>query len=193
MTAHNIIVLGSLSSSPGMECAVAGFALAGIPLILVAFHGVWNRIESQVRVYFMYLLLTFALDMVFVFREFVFTSACAGLPAAVEAYGAAFACGVMQIANAVIVLLLTGIQAYLIFIIASFCEDLAESGGSANLCDIGLANAAMKREHPHGYHSFLKAHPLGHSMGHGFGQSETIFGGEHHEMNYPPPVTVGRA
>mmetsp|Transcript_110916 Transcript_110916/g.312685 ORF Transcript_110916/g.312685 Transcript_110916/m.312685 type:complete len:304 (-) Transcript_110916:133-1044(-) len=112
------------------ETLIAGWCLVGLPIIVMAMWGVFQRIETLVRLYFAYFFLSWLFDMTFILFAFVLQSPCNSLPDQVVGQSKAFACGIARSANFVVVLLLTMIQLYMVFIVWSYCEDLAEGGAN---------------------------------------------------------------
>jgi len=189
---------GGLGGEPlGVEALLAGFALAGVPLIVAALWGVVAKCEAVIRLYLFYLFFTFAFDSYFIVKVFLLSGPCDGMPHALEAAGKAFACGVARIANGTAVGLAWAIQLYIIYIVWSYVEDMA-SGGGPDLSDLVVDEDAfmLKRrledpfssiaglgEHvPAEYGSVYDAAVDG-----GMGSSARIFNGHRHEMMYPPP------
>jgi hypothetical protein len=107
---------------------LTGWCLAGLPVILAAFWGVIQRVESLIRLYFWYQIVSVAIDMYFVVMNFVVRSPCQVTAAVVQGSGSAFSCGVARGVNVTSVSLIVGLQLYMIFIVWSYCEDLAEGG-----------------------------------------------------------------
>lgn len=118
-----------------MQVGIAFFALAGLPLILLALCGVRYKVESLVRLYWLYMVLSFFVDMGVVTKKLLF-SGCQHVPTALEEQGHAFACGLTRDFDYTLVVLLTGIQLYMIFIVWSHCEDLGEGGVGPELGDL---------------------------------------------------------
>lgn len=141
--------------------AISGFCLVGIPIIFMALWGVFQRVETLVRLYFWYILASFLLDLGFIIQYFVVQNPCDSLPSRFQASGQAFTCGVARIVDGTLIALLIGIQVYFIFIVWSFCEDLAENGG-IDFSDLGkdwqgkqLSPADLQRKMYH-QHSFAE-------------------------------------
>lgn len=112
------------------------YALAGLPLILMALWGTIQKVETLVRVYFWYCALSIFIDMAYFVNDLLLSGPCQNLPSMLQAQGQAFACGFARVANASVVLILLGMQCYLLHVVWSHCEDLAEAGGLeiADLC-----------------------------------------------------------
>jgi hypothetical protein len=194
-----------------MQCAVASFALAGIPVILIGLHGVWYRIHTNLWVYSWYLMASVLFDMLFVVKSTVLAAPCDHLPSMIAEEGQAFACGVARISEVVAMLMALGIQCYLLFVVSSLCEDLQLNGGTgmtgllqgfdgAHKMHIAkrapglfswLFGGAHLEELPVGYGSAVFG-PDGEAHGHtdqqleGMGFSKRIFNGCVHEMDFPP-------
>lgn len=93
--AFNVAVIAGVTSHlifdsyPGfagynMEMWSLAFCLTGIPIILMAYHGILYRNEVQVRGYFFYMLICFAAVLVLTLVDLVFTPACENLPSFME-------------------------------------------------------------------------------------------------------------
>jgi hypothetical protein len=185
----------SYSGSLTLQTFLAGLAIAGVPLILLALWAVHNKSEGPLRLYSYYMVLSFLIDMVFVTKEFIISGACSHIPTIVSRSGEAFACGAARGANTVAVVTTVSIELYLIFIIFSYCEDLALSGGP-DLSDLAgpLTSDPMKRLGP--YRRSLEALnanlesnygcAYSRNTAGGLGGSQPIFGGEFHELEFPP-------
>lgn len=133
----------------GLQVALAGFCLAGLPIMIIAGVGMLKKNGVLIRLYLFYALACFALDMVYVVKEFVWGAPCEDMPSVLADAGKAWSCGVLRGANATIVILLTCVQAYMLFVVYSYGEDLAETGG-ADLADLakGMTDEAIrKRRH----------------------------------------------
>lgn len=113
----------------------AAYALAGLPIIVMAFWGSVQRIETLVRCYFWYGAFSICLDMVYIVNNYVLASPCDNLPPMMQGQGKAAACGAARGINTMFVLLVTGIQMYMVYVLWSYCEDLYE-GGAGDLGDL---------------------------------------------------------
>lgn len=114
------------------EVVLAGWCLAGLPLILLAAWGVLQRRETLVRLYMAYLFGCVVSDLVYFLRTFILSQPCEHVSEILSnvAGGEAFACGVARFYSGVTTVLCVGIQMYLLHVVWSLCEDLAEGGGS---------------------------------------------------------------
>jgi len=169
-------------------------SLAGIPLILLAAWGIAAKIESFLRLYFYYMVLTFGTELVFAVLA-VFTSGpCQGaLSSVVSGEGGrqghnAFACGVARVGGSSVLVVNFGVAAYFVFIVWSYCEDLAY-GGSPDLSDLATAKPAHVEEPIKMGQTFDLTSYYGAAIsgGGGMHDSSTIFGGQNHETRFPPP------
>jgi len=176
--------LGSYST----ECVALGFAMAGMPIIVMAFHGIFYRNEAQIRMYLYYMWVLFAIVLIFVVKEFVLSGACQNLSQVLQGQGSAFACGMARYMNIVIVVLSLSIMSYFQHVVLSFCEDIAACGGGPDLSHLTLNK---KRWQPTGAYSSIEglAESSEGSLA-GLGGGQTIFGGRYHEMNYPPHASA---
>lgn len=187
--------LGGASAQTTWAC----FALAGIPLILLALHGVRQRHEVPIRLYLYYMFITFLVDEFFVVQQLVISGPCEHLPGVVAQNGAAFACGVARIVNAFLIFMVNVAELYGIYVVWSHCEDLAAGGGGADFHDLMTNEDAEKAR--------LKL--LSDYLGQGAVDSYQTYGiisddsipegmgsskiyGNHHEMQYPPPSRAAK-
>lgn len=129
-----------------LQVFFAGWALAGLPLICLALWAVSRRCEGPLRMYGGYLALSFLIDMVFVARDILPAGVCShqptrtselhkGVTLEVSPEGAAFACGAARGLTAATILTIVLIEAYLIYIVFSYCEYL-DAGGESEISDL---------------------------------------------------------
>jgi len=205
---------GSMTSEPDLtkEVALTAFCLAGLPIIIMAFWGVFQRIETLIRIYYWYQLISIAINLYFVFEELIFSGPCESVKTNVQGSGQAAACGMARGMNTIIVAFTVGIESYFVFIVWSYCEDLSE-GGSADIGDLAkdslgrpISKAAMQKrrmaEDPYTSMQGLYGNDGGNGGLFGLpGEYGTVYsaaaadgvgGGKHifgnfHEMKYPPP------
>lgn len=176
----------------------AGFALVGLPFIIIAFWGVVYKGESYVRLYLYYLFVAMTLDLGYIVYYLIAVDTCSSLPSALKHHGSAFACGVARIFGLGSVMVIFGVQAYFIFAVWSFAEDLKCGGSGQGLPDL-LLMKGQKTEVDHiadglfGTGS-VPAGPYvvnyGSLASPGIGGGSKLFGGTRHEMDYPPRQSV---
>lgn len=186
----------------GVQTAFACFALAGIPIILAGLYGVRYGIEACLRVYFFYMLISFAIDAIYATDKFIFHHTCDEIPKIMAEQGRAWACGMGRLFDALSFFVWMAIPAYLIFIVFSYLEDMSEGGAGPDLSD--LTTIGKRKRQPHGsadpYSSVLGQSgwidgeygaTFGHGRPHasGLGGAKPIMGGQYHEMEYPPPAS----
>jgi len=176
----------------------ASFCLLGIPFIVAAFQGVMRRLETHVRLYFYYMVVSFVLDMAVLMAYFLTEEPCSTLPAALRAHGSAFACGFTRIVTIGSVLLLTVIQMYFMFAVWSFCEELKAGGAGSGLPELlasrGKVNLKRSSRASPGDSLFgtgIGGGPgfpvaYGSLAGPAMGAGSGIFDGTYHETSYPP-------
>lgn len=191
----------ALFADIGHQVLLACFALAGIPIILVALWGVFHGNEVCVRVYLYYMILTFLLDIAYISSHFLFHHTCDDLPYIMAEQGRAWACGMTRVIDATSFLLLLVIPAYLIFVVFSYCEDMAEGGSGPDLSDLVLNIGKHKKQTPindpyssvlggAGYTGGAYGSTYEEHIAHGLGGGQNILDGHYHEMEYPPPVAA---
>lgn len=173
----------------------AAFCLLGLPFIFAAVWGVTYRLETHMRLYFYYTIISFFLDMGYILIYLVIQDQCTLLPSVLKKHGSAFACGFTRILSIGFITLVTIIQVYFIFTIWSFCEDLKAGGSGAGLPDllVGAEDVKRRRKFTSNYHDGLHASggnsfPLAYGaiQTPGIGGNTRIFNGGYHETQYPP-------
>mmetsp|Transcript_79705 Transcript_79705/g.161479 ORF Transcript_79705/g.161479 Transcript_79705/m.161479 type:complete len:244 (+) Transcript_79705:155-886(+) len=202
-TCSNIIGRTPLlfSSWSGQAQLVAtGFCLIGVPIILSAAWGLYQRIEINVRIYLSYLLLSFVVDAIALIYSLLCQDICVAaghLTNALEAnFGDAFLCGAFRTASYFVVAAVLLVEMYCLWIVWSACEDAHEGKSGPELSDLipGKDPIIMKRkmieEGPVGGIVGLSKSKLPGPYPSPYGaitsQGSTIFGGSTHETNYPP-------
>jgi len=190
------------SGSHTLEVCVAAACLAGLPIIMLAFWGAAKKVETHLRFYFVYLLLSVIIDSIFVYRTLLAAGPCerlaaggAGLPPSDVPDGQAFVCGMSRFFGSAAAILVTASQLYAAFIVWSFCEYLADGRGAdiGDLLNNSERAAKLKLKNSpyagllgyanNGYGSiFAAAAPPG------IGGSTPIFGDGQQELEYPLPA-----
>mmetsp|Transcript_112672 Transcript_112672/g.218320 ORF Transcript_112672/g.218320 Transcript_112672/m.218320 type:complete len:241 (+) Transcript_112672:133-855(+) len=181
-----VTALASEAGGLANQATVAGFGLAGIPVILIGLWGVRTKNEVPVRLYGYYFVLSFAVDLIVFIGDLSLYSPCGNSPTMAKA-GSSFACGASRIANATSTGLLLGISLYCTFIVFSYAEELSLGGGN-DLSD--LAAAGMhKKQSLVGANVMIttvdNAEMYG-TMTKGISGGMPIFGAGYHETNFPP-------
>jgi len=131
----------------------AAFALLGLPFIFAGFWGVFSKLEGQVRLYFYYLVLSFAVDFVSLLNSLLGEGTCSSLPTVLQKHGSAFACGFMRVFTFFLIVQVTVIQLYFLYTVWSYCEDLKCSG-----CGPGLPDLLKGRDEHHHRRRYLAPH-----------------------------------
>jgi len=172
----------------------AAFALAGLPFILVAWYGVNNKAEAYVRFFLYYLFLQFVLDMAAMMYYLVIVDTCTMLPSGLKQHGSAFACGIARIMMLTSVFVIFGVDFYFMYCVWSYSEDLKVGARGQGLPEL-LLSKGKKSEHYHIAEGLFGVggsnegpYPLnyGSLATPGVGGSSRIFGGSHHETDFPP-------
>lgn len=200
-----------------VETTVLGFAMAGLPIIVMAYHGVVYRNEAQVRLYLFYMWILMIVATIFIFKQFVFSGACQSLPDFIQGQGSAWACGISRYIHIAIVVVSLAILAYFQHVVYSHCQDLAEYGGGPELADLALNKEAyLKRSQPTSAYSSIEgmaslqdsgplwetaiagASPFNTAVSSGLGGGRQLnvlcphrsWKTPYHEMTYPPHGTL---
>mmetsp|Transcript_56556 Transcript_56556/g.132665 ORF Transcript_56556/g.132665 Transcript_56556/m.132665 type:complete len:235 (-) Transcript_56556:53-757(-) len=191
-----IPTVGYTASLP-TQTAFASFCLLGLPFIVGGLYGVWHHMESYLRLYLYYIIVSFILDVLYIVAVFAFVDICQGMPVILEKHGAAFACGFMRMFSFCFTIYLIILQLYFIFTVWSHCEDLKVHGSTGGFHDLldGSKETLSKRRYRAAYtDSLFQGGPVetgfpvtyGAFASPGLGGSTRIYG-KFHETKYPPP------
>lgn len=186
------VYLGGGGGSIGQLLALTGFALAGVPIILFAIWGVTQKLEAPLRLYLLYMVLGFVIDEALVGWGLFVSGPCGGLA---THPGEALVCGAARGLSLGTVATVTSLEAYLIFVVMSYCQDLGSAGGGPALSD--LTRVAFEQKQARVLQAYLGTAEAGDGGVGGYGTcraggpgglggSEKIFG-QRHELAYPPP------
>jgi hypothetical protein len=123
------IKIAGVEISPFEQIVNAAWALAGIPIIIGAGVGMLYRMESQLKTYFYYMVVSF-FGALFWWMSFIFSgSICQTLVNRdVQRMGTAFVCGFTDTFVFFWMLLVLIILLYLIFMVWSAVQEVKESG-----------------------------------------------------------------
>jgi len=203
-----------LSSSwhPMAQLFFTAFCLVGIPITVMAFLGVMLRREINVRIYLVYLCLTFLIDIGGMVYVCLVEDPCNAVNYIVESLadqsgpkmktfsGEAFMCGTFRIASYVAVTFVVLVEVYCLYIVWSMCEDIHAGRNGPELSELipSKDDILKKRLRPPDgpYASIVGfAHckvpgPYPSAYGtiktSGMPGQGSIFGGTQHETSYPP-------
>eukprot|EP00746_Dinoflagellata_sp_MGD_P166058 gnl/MRDRNA2_/MRDRNA2_95705_c0_seq1.p1 gnl/MRDRNA2_/MRDRNA2_95705_c0~~gnl/MRDRNA2_/MRDRNA2_95705_c0_seq1.p1 ORF type:complete len:235 (+),score=20.79 gnl/MRDRNA2_/MRDRNA2_95705_c0_seq1:103-807(+) len=173
----------------------AAFALFGMPFIFGGILGVWYGMETHLKMYLYYTIVSFSVDMMLLVSHLILNDVCNMLPAALKASGEAFACGFARVGAIIFIVAVVIIESYCIFTIWSLCEDFKAGGCGGKLpALLGDAEAIRKKRiTAKDYHDGL--YPIqsapksyGSTANAMFGGSTKIFHGHFHETAFPPKV-----
>jgi len=179
-------------SDIGVQTAFACFSLAGLPIIISALWGVYHGVETCVRLYLYYLVAAFLLDALFLTHHFFFHDDCDKLTHNIMDEGRAWACGWFRIFDLIYIGMMLAIPAYFIFIVLSYCQDMAEGGAGPDLSDLSL-NVKRKRQSASNTDATVNGLSKWYSSGYGaadsighLGGNHKILNGTYHDMEFPP-------
>eukprot|EP00421_Protoceratium_reticulatum_P021594 CAMPEP_0168386218 /NCGR_PEP_ID=MMETSP0228-20121227/15314_1 /TAXON_ID=133427 /ORGANISM="Protoceratium reticulatum, Strain CCCM 535 (=CCMP 1889)" /LENGTH=254 /DNA_ID=CAMNT_0008399411 /DNA_START=19 /DNA_END=780 /DNA_ORIENTATION=- len=127
------------------------WCMLGLPFIAIGLCGVWYRLESHVRLYFGYLVVSFIMDMCFLVWHFLVKDVCLNMPPFLKMHGSAFACGSMRIFSILLVAQIFMTELYFVFTVWSLCEDLKAGGSHHGFPE--LLNGAHEAQQRHHYHA----------------------------------------
>lgn len=177
----------------------AAFCLLGLPFIVAAIWGVMYRMETHVRLYLFYSVVSFIFDIGYILIYLLVQDQCTMLPSVLKKHGSAFACGFTRVLSLGFIAAVTVIQIYFIMTVWSLCEDMKAGGSGVGLPGLMRDTDELKRNQKHrsNYHDGLFSgsgggsgapFPLayGSIKTPGLGGSSRIFGGNRHETSYPP-------
>ncbi|CAJ1442064.1 unnamed protein product, partial [Effrenium voratum] len=117
------------------------WSLLGVPVLAAGLWGVYHRVESHVRLYWYYLVLSFLIDLVYIVDLFIVQDACVHLKLEEAARGGqAFACGVARSISATAAVVSCLAALYFIYVVWSWCEDM--EGTDAEEAIAGLLDIA---------------------------------------------------
>lgn len=167
-------------------------AVLGLPFIAGGFFGTYYRLETNLRLYLIFRLFCFAMDIGYMVHYFIFEDMCRMVPGAMmRAGGSAFACGFMRMTAVLSVVLVLIVEIYTIWCIWSLCESLKVGGGELGLPQL-QQDATRKHKYNmpryddegiYGGHGKL---PVAYGAMPGVGGATRIYGGHYHETEYPP-------
>eukprot|EP00929_Paragymnodinium_shiwhaense_P047811 TRINITY_DN24263_c0_g1_i1.p1 TRINITY_DN24263_c0_g1~~TRINITY_DN24263_c0_g1_i1.p1 ORF type:complete len:240 (-),score=66.47 TRINITY_DN24263_c0_g1_i1:116-835(-) len=198
-TSNIILKIPTFGYSSGLvqQTINAALCILGLPFIAGGYFGVWYRLETNLRLYFVYRLISFVLDLAYMVSFFALEDMCRQMPGAIKQHGAAFACGFMRITALTSVIFVLLVETYCLFVIWSLCEDLKAGGGGLGLPELLLdAKAKIRYNAPSfddegcygaagaGGGNFPVAY--GAVQAPGIGGSTRIFKGRYHDTEYPP-------
>lgn len=189
---------------------LAGFLLCGIPVILAAFYGTFLKSESLVRVYWYYAVVSYIILCVVVVRDFVISGPCETVPVLVNGMGTAVTCGVFRIVNALAIVGMIVVPLYFLFVVLSYCDNLAFGISGPGLHDLAAGSDHFYRpwlyQRPHDDQVRQYVANVHHSQVNGYGDpqrgggygavyeeaasqglggSQPIFSRGFHDLTYP--------
>jgi len=177
----------------------AAYCLFGLCFVASGFLGVRYKLEPHMRLFLYYLIGTFLINATYMAMYFFAEDSCSLLPDVLASQGSAFACGFTRIMTISFMALVSVIEGYFVFVVWSYCEDLAVGGAGEGFQDLldaldaqkagkggqfgsyadGLFGVGQSGEGPFPVNYGSIATP-------GIGGSAPIFGGSYHETDYPP-------
>lgn len=214
----HISPFGAVASwGPVLQFCMIGFNMCGFPIIIVAIYGALKRNAMAIRPYLLYLLITFLVDTVVLVDVLLVKDSCSTPGSFVNAataagVGTAFMCGFLRILSYSCVSLGVFIEVYCVFIVWSFCEDVYEGSSGPELWELlATKEEAFKKKHEYmigeregpyadivgmAYYSKLPgAYPSAYGSLESYDSGlvgNTFFGGQCHEMNFPPSPEYSR-
>mmetsp|Transcript_89885 Transcript_89885/g.238801 ORF Transcript_89885/g.238801 Transcript_89885/m.238801 type:complete len:259 (-) Transcript_89885:74-850(-) len=200
----------SSSWSPLWQVIYAAFCLVGIPVTIMAFWGVLNHREVNLRIYLFYLACSCVVNLAFLIYICLIEDACNSVRFFMDSLsgdgrrqdipsGQAFACGVFRIASYLFVAIVVAVELYCLYVVWSMCEDVHSGRGGPEFAELikakDLEGFSQKRRRPA---ESPYASVVGFERGKAPGaypsvygtlfasDRGSIFGGRNHETSYPP-------
>jgi len=164
------------------QLVYTGFCMVGIPIILVGLYGVATRTEANVRAYFYYYTLCFAINSLMMIYWCLFENLCDPAGGLSNMFmrdfgGEAFLCGTLSIAKYAGTAVVVAIEVYCLWILYSLCEDVHKGLNGPELSGliprqddtlvrnigkhaerpagiVGFASSKLPGPHPHPYGAF---------------------------------------
>lgn len=104
---------------------LSGWTLCGILFSLCGFWGTFVKSETIVRVYWFYALASYIIMTGFVIKDLVLSGPCESIPVLFNGVATAVTCGVFRVVNTVVVMGLVFIPMYFLFVVLSYCDNIA--------------------------------------------------------------------
>jgi len=201
--------LFTTSWSGQLQLLYTAFALVGIPTIFVAMHGLVMRLEANLRLYLFYLAFCVLVDMICMVYYCLVCDPCNTLAGILTAMrhgsaearsGEAFMCGAFRTMSYLGVSAVVLFEVYCIWVVWSMCEDVHSGKNGPELSELIPSKDAVTqrvKRVPEGPYDDIAgfAHmkvpgpypvPYGAIKTTGMPAQPTLFGGTHHDTNYPP-------
>eukprot|EP00418_Pyrodinium_bahamense_P017384 CAMPEP_0179122648 /NCGR_PEP_ID=MMETSP0796-20121207/57892_1 /TAXON_ID=73915 /ORGANISM="Pyrodinium bahamense, Strain pbaha01" /LENGTH=239 /DNA_ID=CAMNT_0020821273 /DNA_START=42 /DNA_END=761 /DNA_ORIENTATION=+ len=179
-------------ASDATQAFNCGFALAGLPFLVSGASGLKYHIEIHLRLYLYWLMLTFALDVVFLL-VLLYMKSCVRMPEALIEMGGSFACGTLRLGSVTMLVLYVVLMGYAVYIIWSRCEQLQFGGSDASFTGlVGSVHEVSLPQHRVGLFgtgprlSQPQAIEYGSLASEPFEGSARIFSGKCHDCSFPP-------
>mmetsp|Transcript_106663 Transcript_106663/g.302134 ORF Transcript_106663/g.302134 Transcript_106663/m.302134 type:complete len:222 (+) Transcript_106663:104-769(+) len=136
------------ATSASAQVFSAVWSLSGIPIILAALYGAYQRVEPHLRFYLYYLAISVVIDAAYIVNLLLIQDSCANLDMSVaQGSGQAFACGIARALSATAAAVGTAILAYMVLVVWSFCEELTGGGSAAAIASLLQAAEGHKLRH----------------------------------------------
>lgn len=173
------------------------YALVSLPFLLAGFWGVKYEKEVHLRLYFYFQSFTWIMDSIFLVMAFFLRDSCKAIPDVLKQSGNAFACGTMRMGVLIFFTVCMIAELYGAYAVWSLCEELELKNSTQDFDELLRASNAAKKKKAQGLGSGLfgtafagsyETYPVfyGSLATPAVGGATAIFGGKHHEMNFPP-------
>eukprot|EP00931_Biecheleriopsis_adriatica_P121855 TRINITY_DN9691_c0_g1_i1.p1 TRINITY_DN9691_c0_g1~~TRINITY_DN9691_c0_g1_i1.p1 ORF type:complete len:246 (-),score=50.65 TRINITY_DN9691_c0_g1_i1:52-789(-) len=178
----------------GEKVCLATWGITGTTLTLLAFWGVRNQQEQAVRFCWLFLVFSYVVDLgLTVYENFVHDT-CVDIKTLVDAAEQPFACGAERVLWITVLFLVAAIEGYFLFIVHSYCEDIAWGGCRRSLSNLHHgAEAHFLQKHLNPYNHLYGTVPstVGFADAALVGEVPSHMGtypiyGDYHDMQFPP-------
>jgi len=201
MTAILNVIMRVPTLGAGIDMNVTAFntayALMSLPFLLAGYWGVRYEKETHLRLYFYFQAFTWIMDTIFLVMAFFIRDSCKSIPDVLKTSGNAFACGTMRMGVLGFFTICMVVELYGAYAVWSLCEELELKNSTQDFDELLRASAAAKKKKAEGLGSGLfgtafagshNTYPVfyGSLATPAVGGATRIFGGKHHEMDYPP-------
>jgi len=195
-----------------LAMCLAGWMLCGVFFSLAGFAGTLVKSEAVVRVYWYFATLSYLVMAVIVIKDLVLSGPCQSIPVLLNNEATAVTCGVFRVVNTVVVFGVLAIPLYFLFVVMSYCDNIAFGGQGTGFGDLAAGSDRFHRpwlyhksneEHDYVLNSRIQGSINGiggygnpnrgggygavyeEAVSQGLGGSSTLFGRQYHDLNYP--------
>lgn len=173
------------------------YALFSLPFLLAGYWGVRYEKEVHLRLYLYFQTFTWIMDTIFLVMAFFLRDSCKSIPDVLKQSGNAFACGTMRLGVLAFFTICMICELYGWYAVWSLCQELELKNSSQDFDELLRARTKAEKQKREGLGSGLfgtafagsyETYPVfyGSLATPAVGGATAIFGGKHHELDYPP-------